>query len=169
MAAPVKKRLALDTNVVFDLAGDQAVAHDFREVCLELGYSLWLPPTVVEELVYFSDRGNPRERATALKSLNQLLSWKVFPFQLDDLDRYLAKRFSRLLRDRGLLPDEEDNDGRILGETSAERISMLVTCDGHILDIDREQLGIAFVDCDLPTAVAPIHPRLMLRVLRGRH
>ena len=169
MGAPAKKRLALDTNIIFDLAGEFAFAHDFREVCLERGYSLWLPPTVVEELVYLSDSGSVDERALASKGLNNLLSWKVLPCQLDDLDRHLAKQFSRLLRDRGLLPDEEDNDGRILGEASTERIPMLVTSDGHILDIDREQLGIAFVDSDLPIAVAPIHPRLMLNALRGRH
>jgi hypothetical protein len=169
MAAPAKKRLAPDTNLVFDLAGELAVAHDFREVCLERGYSLWLPPTVVEELVHLADSGGADEQALAAKALRHLLSWKVLPFQLDDLDRHLAKQFSRLLRDRGLLPDEEDNDGRILGEASAERIPMLVTSDGHILDLDREQLGIAFVECDLPLAVAPIHPRLMLNALRGRH
>jgi hypothetical protein len=169
MGAPAKKRLALDTNLVLDLAGGLAVAHDFREVCLERGYSLWLPPTVVEELVYLSDGGSVDERVLPTKALNNLLSWKVLPFQLDDLDRHLAKQFSRLLRDRGLLPDEEDNDGRILGEASVERIPMIVTSDRHILGLDREQLGIAFVDCDLPVAVAPIHPRLMLNALRGRH
>jgi predicted nucleic acid-binding protein len=169
MAAPVKKRLALDTNVIFDLAGDQAVAHDFRDVCLERGYSLWLPPTVVEELAYFSEsRDVPRKRL-ATNALNNLLSWKVRPIQLDDLDRYLAKRFSRLLRDRGLLPDDEDNDGRILGETATAGIAMLVTSDRHILDMDREQLEIAFADSDLSKAVAPIHPRLILAALRGRH
>jgi len=168
MAAPEKKRLALDANIVFDLAGGLAVVHDFREVCLERGYSLWLPPTVIEEVVYLSDSGSVDERTLAAKALANLLSWKVLPFQLDDLDRHLARQFSRLLRDRGLLPENEDNDGRILGEASAERIPMVVTSDGHILDMDREQLGIAFVDCDLPMVVAPIHPRLMLNALRGR-
>jgi hypothetical protein len=169
MAAPVKKRLALDTNIVIDLAGNLAVAHDFREICLERGYSLWLPPTAVEELAYLSESGDAARRKLALKALNNLLSWKIRPYQLDDLDRHLAKRFSLLLRDRGLLPDEEDNDGSILGEVAAGGIPMLVTSDRHILGMDREQLGIAFVDCDLPIAVAAIHPRLMLNALRGRH
>jgi len=169
MAAPLKKRLALDTNIVFDLAGDQAVARDFRDVCLERGYSLWLPPTAVEELVYFSESRDVSRKRLATKALNNLLLWKVRPFQLDDLDRHFAKRFSRLLRDRGLLPDDEDNDGRILGETAISGISMLVTSDGHILDMDREQLKIAFADSDLTTAVAPIHPRMILTALRGRH
>ena len=93
---------------------------------------------------------------------------KYRPYALDDLDRHLAKQFSRLLRDRGLLPDEEDNDGRILGEASAEGIPMLVTSDAHFLAMDREKLGIAFADSDLPTAVTPIHPRLLLAAFNAR-
>jgi hypothetical protein len=169
MATRPKKRLALDTNLAFDLATEAAVAHDFREVCLERGYSLWLPPTAVEELVHVSEVGGATEKNLASAALNHLLLWKILPFQLDDLDRHLANRFSQLLRERGLLPDEEDNDGKILGETAAERIPMLVTSDRHILDMDRDQLEVAFVDSDLPISVAPIHPRAMLKVLRGRH
>lgn len=168
MAAPVKKRLALDTNLALDLAGNLAVAHDFREVFLERGYSLWLPPTAVEELTHFSESGDTARKKLATRALNNLLSWEIHPYQLDDLDRHLAKRFSWLLRHRGLLPDEEDNDGRILGETAAEGIPMLVTSDGHILDMDQEQLGIAFADSDLPTEVVPIHPRSLLAAMKAR-
>jgi predicted nucleic acid-binding protein len=168
MAVPAKKRLALDTNIAFDLAGNLAVAHDFREVCLERGYSFYLPPTAVEELAYFSTSNTGRESELATIALENLLSWKILPFQLEDVDRHLARRFSRLLRDRGLLPDEEGNDGRILGEVSAEGIPMLVTSDRHFLDMDAEQLRIAFTDSELPAVVAPVSPRLMLNALRGR-
>jgi hypothetical protein len=40
MAAPGKKKLlALDTNLLFDLAADKDFAHTFREVYQEHGYS----------------------------------------------------------------------------------------------------------------------------------
>jgi hypothetical protein len=169
MAAPVKKRLALDTNLAFDLAANLAIAHEFREVCLDRGYSLWIPPTAVEELMYLSEEGEIARSSLAVKALTSLLSWKIQPFPLADLDRYLAKRFSRKLRDRGLLPEEEDNDGRILGETSAAQIPMLVTSDRHLLDIDARQLEIALADSDFSTIVSVVGPRPLLRILRGRH
>jgi hypothetical protein len=46
MAAPGKKKLlALDTNLLFDLAADKDFAHTFREVYQERGYSLVVPPS----------------------------------------------------------------------------------------------------------------------------
>jgi hypothetical protein len=51
MAAPGKKKLlALDTNLLFDLAADKDFAHTFREVYQERGYSLVVPPTAIQEL-----------------------------------------------------------------------------------------------------------------------
>jgi hypothetical protein len=168
MVKPIKKRLALDTNLLFDLAGNSGMAHDFREVCQERGYSMWLPPTALGELVYFSGKGTVRERELAMEALKNLLWWKIFPMQLDDLDRHVAKRFSKLLRDRGLLPEKEDNDGRILGETATGEIPLLVTSDRHLLDMDRTKLEIAFADSELPITVVAVSPRSILKALRGR-
>ena len=44
------KPLALDTNLVLDLAGDAEFAHDFKEQFQQRGYTLLLPPMVVAEL-----------------------------------------------------------------------------------------------------------------------
>ena len=53
MAAPVQKKLlALDTNLLFDLAAEKDFAHTFREVYQKRGYSLVVPPTVIQELTY---------------------------------------------------------------------------------------------------------------------
>ena len=110
----------------------------------------------------------PVKKRLATKALNNLLSWKILPYELDDFNRRMAKRFSRLIRDRGLLPDAEENDGKILGEAAVKGIPLLVTSDGHILEMDREQLRVAFVDCGLTTAVAPFPPRSILSALRTR-
>ena len=53
MAAPGKKKLlALDTNLLFDLAAGKDFAHTFREVYQERGYALVVPPTAIQELAY---------------------------------------------------------------------------------------------------------------------
>jgi hypothetical protein len=64
--AAQKKQLSLDTNIVFDLAEDKDIAHDFREIFQSKGYALVLPPTAVHELhVIFTHGDNKAERALA--------------------------------------------------------------------------------------------------------
>ncbi len=52
MEASSRKRLSLDTNVLFDLADRKDFAHDFREAYQRKGYALVIPPTVVAELYF---------------------------------------------------------------------------------------------------------------------
>ena len=49
-----KKEFALDSNILFDLAAEKDFAHTFREGYQERGYSLKVPPTVVQELTYYA-------------------------------------------------------------------------------------------------------------------
>ena len=59
--AAQKKQLALDANIVFDLAADKNFFHDFREIFQSKGYAVVLPPTAVHELhVIFTDGDNKR-------------------------------------------------------------------------------------------------------------
>jgi predicted nucleic acid-binding protein len=52
MEARTQKQLALDTNVLFDLADGKDFAHDFREISRRKGYALLVSPTVVAELYF---------------------------------------------------------------------------------------------------------------------
>src|SRR6266446_4462805 len=57
------KELALDTNLVLDLADEAEFAHAFKEVFQEHNYALRLPPTVISELHENLIRGqSPRKR-----------------------------------------------------------------------------------------------------------
>jgi predicted nucleic acid-binding protein len=49
-----KKEFALDSNILFDLAAEKDFAHAFRECYQERGYSLRVPPTVIQELTYYA-------------------------------------------------------------------------------------------------------------------
>ena len=64
-----KKRLALDTNLLFDLAAEKDFAHTFREVYQERGYSLAVPPTVIQELAYCALEKQCAETPLACKGL----------------------------------------------------------------------------------------------------
>jgi predicted nucleic acid-binding protein len=76
MAAPAQKKLlALDTNLLFDLAAEKDFAHAFREVYQERGYSLVVPPTVIQELTYYALVKQCAETPLALKALQQMRAW----------------------------------------------------------------------------------------------
>jgi hypothetical protein len=164
--AAQKKQLSLDTNFVFDLAGDKDFAHEFREIFQRKGYALVLPPTAANELHFiFTHGGSAVERGLARTALTHLLQWGIRPFDLDSTAEAICGQFVRGLLQQRLLPDDEINDGLILAETSLAKIPLLVTSDKHLLDVDEDALLLAFNEADL-APVRPAHPKRLLRALR---
>ena len=101
MAVKQSKRLALDTNLAFDLVDGLEVALDFKDVCLERGFSLGLSPTSMYELVDLSELGTPRQQSLAKTALVSLLSWGIELFDIKPVQHGYAKRFSKLIRIKG--------------------------------------------------------------------
>ena len=77
----------------------------------------------------------------------------------------IAMRFASRLMAASLIPETEQNDGKVLAQTSLARIPLLVTSDKHLLDVDEEALLLAFNDADL-LPVHPSHPKRLVRALR---
>ena len=126
MAAPgQKKLLALDTNLLFDLAAEKDFAHTFREVYQERGYSLVVPPTAIQELAYCALEKQCAETPLAMKALQQMRSWNLSPFDLKSVGHGITERFSEKLLRAGLLPEGEFHDGLILAETALAGIPVL--------------------------------------------
>ncbi len=165
MAERFPKKLALDTNVLFDLADAKEFAVEFREVFRARGFELLAPPTVLAELHYFRRQGDREQRRLAELSVRNLLGWRVVPLVLGDLEVAIAKRFAELVRLHRLVPAEESNDARILAEATVARISLLVTSDHHLLDIDADALQATADEADLP-AIDVASPKRLLRVFR---
>ena len=157
-----KKRLALDTNLLFDLAAEKDFAHTFREVYQERGYSLAVPPTVIQELAYCALEKQCAETPLAAKALRQLRAWGLSPFDLKSVGHGITEQFSQKLMRVGLLPEGEFNDGLILAETALAGIPVLVTSDADLLDIEEIPLRVQFEEADLPP-VRICHPKLLLK------
>src|ERR1035437_675168 len=120
MAAPAQKKLlALDTNLLFDLAAKKDFAHAFREVYQERGYSLVVPPTVIPELTYYALVKQCAETPLALKALQQMRAWGLTPFDLKSVGHGITEQFSEKLMRLGLLPEGEFNDGLDSGGNGA--------------------------------------------------
>ena len=165
MAASPKKQLALDTNLLLDLAEGHDFAHEFREEFQARGYDFLLPPTAAAELNTLSIYGGEPEKTFANAALNELRNWRCEPFPLSDVKLAIAEQFRHRLSDLMLIPDEEWNDGLILAESSLAGIPLLVSSDKHLLNIDADALLLAFNEADL-LPVHPLHPKRLLRALR---
>jgi hypothetical protein len=77
-----KKRLALDTNLLLDLARDLDFAHDFRTSFQSAGYSLSAGPTVFRELGFASLYGREPEKSQARKAIASAAKWRILAFSL---------------------------------------------------------------------------------------
>ena len=165
MAGNQKKRLALDTNILLDLARDLDFAHDFHAVFLQANYSLLAGPTVFRELGFAILFGREPEKSLARMAVADAAQWGILAFNLTRLDQTVAERFAQKLLETRLLPEEECNDALILAETAVEHIPLLVTSDKHFLNMDYDALAVAFSEADLPP-VHPVHPKALLRAMR---
>ena len=164
-SSPRRKQLALDTNILFDLADGVDAAHDFRETFKRAGYTFRIGPTVIQELAFCSDRQtDARRRRLAETALHNALAWDIMPYDLQAVEHGLTDEFAKRLIRKHLLPDTEYNDGLILAETSLAEIPILVTADKHLLNIDEAALGLVFEDSDLFPARS-CHPKLLLRAI----
>ena len=162
MAANSPKRLALDSNFVFDLAAKKDFVLTCREVLQERGWTLCLAPTALDELQLIEERGEPEERRLAGLALDNLEVWGIQTFSLSDVNSAIAGSFSDRLIHAGLLPAAEWNDGVILGEAAVEGIPLLVTSDRHLLHIEHDALAKVFAEADLEPAY-PLRPQTLLK------
>ncbi len=165
MAASPKKSLALDTNLLLDLAGEKDFAHEFKEEFSRRGYALLVPPTVIAELAFSTSRKDAPQREIANIALERMHAWQCQPFTLSSTQLAIAIRFATRLMDALLIPETESNDGKIPAQTALAKIPLLVTSDKHLLDVDEDALLLAFNDADL-LPVHPSHPKRLLKALR---
>jgi predicted nucleic acid-binding protein len=141
--SPSSQRVAVDTNVVFDLAAGKDFAAAAVQVLQAQNVELYLPPTVFVELRMEADHGHfPPKQALAKRALEGLQKWGFKPIVFDRAQLDFAHGFAKALRVERLLPAEEVNDARILGESAFFPVEFLLTSDKHLLGIDREQLHV---------------------------
>ena len=159
-----KKEFALDSNILFDLAAEKDFAHAFREGYQERGYSLRVPPTVIQELTYYAVEKRCAETPLAIKALQQMRHWHLLPFDLKSVGHGITEQFSARLIRAQLLPEHEFNDGLILAETALAFIPVLVTSDSDLLNIEEAELRVQFEDADL-MPVQIFHPKRLSKAI----
>jgi len=146
--------VAVDTNVLVDRAADDELVLDCLDTIRKrLGHTTFvLLPTVIQELAFLADEGHAQhERDLAGDALRNVTRWKFVPVNFIPAGHGVTDRIAARLRARGLLPEEEVNDSLILAEAALAEVTLLVSSDAHIRDIDYTALKIELDACDVST------------------
>ena len=158
-----KKRFALDSNILIDLGERKSFAHAFLAAYRSQG--LAVPPTVIQEMAGLIFDTSHHATKFAFEAMSNLRQWDILPMDLISVGHGITEVNARKLISKGLLPEDEFNDGLIVIETALLCIPNLVTSDNHLLKIDAAELTHALGDFDLPP-VNIFHPKALLRAIK---
>ncbi len=167
MAESQDKRCALDVNVLLDLAEGRDFALNFFGVVKEKYCPLYLCPTALIELELLARDASAERKKAALTSIASLHKWGISVFDLTSVGHGCTKEFADRLIRKGYLPEEEFNDGLIVGESGCFGLPILVTSDSHLLSISASALAAELRESDFaPTCVCS--PRKIVQIA-SRH
>jgi predicted nucleic acid-binding protein len=149
--------LAVDTNFLIDLAAGDEVALD----CLSTlrrklpTAPILVLPTVIQELVYIASRSDIRRpKILASKALQSILKpWGFRPVNCVPVGHGIVEETARKIRAAGLLPEEEINDSFIIAESALAHVTLLISSDSHLKNIDHRKLKAILDRCDLTDTV----------------
>lgn len=138
-------RLAVDTNVLLDLADEVEDVLDALAIIEDRlpKADRLVPPSVLDELAYLTDSGGtPQLRQSARRAMQQLRTDRRFRPILElpaapEMAEELANEFRRCQ----LLPAEEVHDSAILAEAVLLECGILLTSDEHLRAIDYLRLA----------------------------
>jgi predicted nucleic acid-binding protein len=143
-ALPPTNQWALDTNVLIDLALGENGALELLEVFQENGCRLFVAPVVVRELAAFSAFPSGPIASAARKAVTSLRqTWDIEPFSLSSVEMTLANLCRDDLLARCIVPTQERNDAHLIAQVALKNISLLVSSDHHLKNIDLEALTAA--------------------------
>jgi hypothetical protein len=165
---PAKQPLvAFDTNVLIDLAQDEAAAW----ACLDTlkarrsGPQLIITPTVMQELFHIASHGETQEkRDDCSKAMRSLLTWGIHPMNLLPVGHGIVERIGDELRHQGLIPADERHDSFIVAEAALCEADILVSADAHMHSIDHQRLHVALASFDVKPVIIT-WPRRVVRLL----
>ena len=167
MDVPPNRRalIGVDSNVLLDLADEvQDVTDAVFTIRQRLPQAqLVLLPTAAQELAAeVRDGTDANRRRRGICAFQLARDWNIQPADLISVRHGIAEQIGRRLRDRGLLPETEVNDGLVLAEAALLGCSLLLTSDEHLRGIDFEQLTFELQSFDV-TAPVIATPREIVR------
>ena len=152
---PRSTLVAVDTNLLLDLAVPKDKAHDVVEVFRRRvpTAEFVVLPTVIDELDYIAQHGDTAgDRTLATAALEKMVHvWKFRPLDFIPVGHGIVETVAAKLRSHRLLPESEVNDSYILAEAALADCSILITSDEHLRGADATLLSLTLRSCDVGT------------------
>jgi predicted nucleic acid-binding protein len=169
MSVPVT--VAIDTCILLDLASKNEQTIDAVSLVREKLriQTLYVPPTVLQELNFIREKAKGDKGRLALTALQNLLDWGFEPFNLISAGHGIVEQIGLALRQKGLIPDEEQNDSLIIAEVALAGFGILLTRDAHMLEArDSGILPSVLSDYDVSEKLIIQSPSELLAKFAGR-
>lgn len=150
MSNPIE--IAVDTNVLLDLANGDGLVIDCLETIRKRikNIRVVVLPTVILELAELADNGDTEQaRLLATAALRNIRKWGFLPVNCIPVGHGIVEETGRKLRKNGLIPEDEIHDSFIVAEAGLRGVSILLSSDHHIKDIDQNSLKILLDGCDV--------------------
>jgi rRNA-processing protein FCF1 len=145
--------IAVDTNVLIDLAeGDEIVIDCFSTIHRKFPHApIIIPPTVIGELADIATDGDTKaEKEAALKALRNIRrEWGFHPMNCVPVGHGIVEETARKIRAAGLIPDEEIHDSFVIAESALANVTLLLSSDGHLKDVNQSALCEVLEGCDV--------------------
>src|SRR6266566_7772710 len=124
-SAPI---IALDTNVLIDLAADDETVLDCLSTISKKFEKapITIPPTVIGELTDITKNGDAEDRRLALTALKSIRDpWQFQPVNYIPVGHGIVQETARKIRAAGLIPDDEINDSFVIAEAALGNATLL--------------------------------------------
>jgi hypothetical protein len=153
--------VAVDTNVQLDFANKSEVVIDCLATIKKRlpNPKIIVLPTVILELIDIGDNDSDAHlKSLANVSLSSILEpWGFLPVNCVPVGHGIVERIGRKIRAKGLIPEQEIHDSFVIAEAALYGVTILISSDGPIKDIDQQMLKIelASSDVECPLIASP--------------
>ncbi len=144
---------ALDTSFLLALAAGDGHCEAVVDWLGRINVYALVTPTVLQEIsdveLYDPDAEN-RSKARRVKDCLSL--WTFLYIPLEPVQHGIAKIIASKLIEKGILPDDAENDGLVIAEASIQGCKILVTDRSALLAINSantDSLRLALLECDV--------------------
>jgi hypothetical protein len=164
---PAQRRsAALDTPFLLALAGGDDNCAEIIDWLSRINVYPLVTGTVLQELMDAEQNDlDPFVKQNAESALMNLTTWGVLDTALSPTDNGVAKIIAGKFVEKGVLPDEHENDGLVVAEAALHDCKMLITYRETLLNAPLEGIKFMLIESDVP-ALFIVSPDNIIEYLR---
>ena len=163
---PASKRFAaLDTSFLLYLAAGDEDCETVVDWLVSNNIYPLVTGTVLQELADIEQNDpDPFNRGNAREVETNISTWGFLSIPLEPTDNGIAKIIASRIVEKGLLPDENEDDGLVIAEAAIQNCNMLITYRKVLLDAPFDPLRLLLIEMNV-SDLAIIPPDLIVKYL----